>query len=189
MSIALRRAVVPAVATLGAILLISTTMLGGRDAAAGGPPTPVEGGMAPPSQAQPRGLIVRYKRGTTPGAIKQLERELGVQATNAGFFSGLRGLKFEDAADLNDVLARLLASGLVEEAGYDLTVTAFDAPDDPGYTRQWHLHNTDGGLRAEAAWDLAPQRGSGVVVAVIDTGAAFESNTRPGLFGTATFAG
>ncbi|HET7487566.1 MAG TPA: S8 family serine peptidase [Acidimicrobiales bacterium] len=46
---------------------------------------------------------------------------------------------------------------------------------DPGYAQQWHLRNTGGGggvagadIGAEAAWQVAD--GSGVVVAVVDTG-------------------
>ncbi|RZI96048.1 MAG: serine protease, partial [Rubrivivax sp.] len=41
-------------------------------------------------------------------------------------------------------------------------------PNDSSYSSQWDLHETTGGIRAPAAWDLAT--GSGVVVAVIDTG-------------------
>lgn len=41
-------------------------------------------------------------------------------------------------------------------------------PNDTSYTSQWDLYETTGGIRAPAAWDLAT--GTGVVVAVIDTG-------------------
>jgi serine protease len=41
-------------------------------------------------------------------------------------------------------------------------------PNDTSYSSQWDLFETTGGIRAPAAWDLAT--GSGVVVAVIDTG-------------------
>ncbi|HEY8880605.1 MAG TPA: S8 family peptidase, partial [Roseateles sp.] len=41
-------------------------------------------------------------------------------------------------------------------------------PNDTSYSSQWDLYETTGGIRAPAAWDLAT--GSGVVVAVIDTG-------------------
>jgi serine protease len=43
------------------------------------------------------------------------------------------------------------------------------APDDPYYaTNQWHFSNPTGGANVNNAWDLAD--GSGVVVAVLDTG-------------------
>ncbi|MFG6468766.1 S8 family peptidase [Roseateles sp. BYS87W] len=41
-------------------------------------------------------------------------------------------------------------------------------PNDSSYTSQWDLYETTGGIRAPAAWDLAT--GTGVVVAVLDTG-------------------
>ena len=41
-------------------------------------------------------------------------------------------------------------------------------PSDTSYSSQWDLYETTGGIRAPAAWDLAT--GSGVTVAVIDTG-------------------
>ena len=41
-------------------------------------------------------------------------------------------------------------------------------PNDTSYSSQWDLYETTGGIRAPAAWDLAT--GTGIVVAVIDTG-------------------
>jgi serine protease len=48
-------------------------------------------------------------------------------------------------------------------------------PDDPGYDPyQWHLDNDEyGGINMESAWDIST--GSGVVVAVLDTGVAYEN--------------
>jgi VCBS repeat-containing protein len=46
-------------------------------------------------------------------------------------------------------------------------------PNDPYYPLQWHLDNDDyGGINMEAAWDLST--GSGVTIAIIDTGIAYE---------------
>ena len=50
-------------------------------------------------------------------------------------------------------------------------------PNDDYYELQWHLDNSTGsGVNAEKAWDIS--NGSGVVVAVIDTGIAYEDNGR-----------
>ncbi len=59
---------------------------------------------------------------------------------------------------------------------------AASAPNDPGYPRQWNMRNDGpGALRAEAAWDLLRERGAtpgaGAVVAVVDTGVAFEERS------------
>ncbi|MBU2634997.1 S8 family serine peptidase [Patescibacteria group bacterium] len=51
---------------------------------------------------------------------------------------------------------------------------AFMTPNDPYYTYQWHLDNSVyGGINMESAWDIS--QGSGVTVAVIDTGIAYEN--------------
>lgn len=43
-------------------------------------------------------------------------------------------------------------------------------PNDPYYSYQWHLNN---GINVEKAWDIST--GSGVIVAVLDTGIAYEN--------------
>ena len=49
-------------------------------------------------------------------------------------------------------------------------------PNDPFYKYQWHLDNpVYGGIEAEEAWNTST--GSGVTVAVIDTGVAYENYT------------
>ncbi len=49
----------------------------------------------------------------------------------------------------------------------------FSAPNDPYYSLQWHLDNSEyGGIGMEEAWDISA--GAGVIVAVIDTGVAYE---------------
>lgn len=52
----------------------------------------------------------------------------------------------------------------VESIGPNYIYTALGAPNDPEYSKQWHLHN----INAEQAWES--NRGAGVTVAVIDTG-------------------
>ncbi|MCK5061721.1 S8 family serine peptidase [Candidatus Parcubacteria bacterium] len=62
----------------------------------------------------------------------------------------------------------------IEYAEPNYIVTAHFVPNDTYYPYQWHLDNDDfGGINAETAWDTA--QGDGVVVAVIDTGIAYEN--------------
>jgi hypothetical protein len=56
----------------------------------------------------------------------------------------------------------------VIEARPPVTARAAAVPDDPLYERQWHLH----AVGADLAWEIST--GAGVVVAVLDTGVAFE---------------
>lgn len=51
---------------------------------------------------------------------------------------------------------------------------AYSVPNDTYYGYQWHLNNpTTGGIHTEAAWDVS--QGTGVTVAVVDTGIAYEN--------------
>jgi len=52
----------------------------------------------------------------------------------------------------------------VDFAELDLQIAPDAVPNDPGYTQQWHLPR----MATPSAWDLAD--GSGIVVAVLDTG-------------------
>ncbi|MFG6415824.1 S8 family peptidase [Roseateles sp. DC23W] len=72
-------------------------------------------------------------------------------------------------ADLQRVAAELQAADPnIAYAEPDRKMYALMTPNDTSYTSQWDLYETAGGIRAPAAWDLAT--GTGVVVAVIDTG-------------------
>lgn len=62
----------------------------------------------------------------------------------------------------------------VEYAEPNYVATAFVTPNDPLYAYQWNFDNeTTDGVNAEAAWDQAT--GEGAVVAVVDTGVAYEN--------------
>jgi serine protease len=56
----------------------------------------------------------------------------------------------------------------IEYAEPDRILHALMTPNDSQYTSQWDLYDATGGIRAPQAWDLST--GSGVTVAVIDTG-------------------
>ena len=56
----------------------------------------------------------------------------------------------------------------IEYAEPDRIMTHMATANDPYYAQQWHYTDTTGGLRLPTAWDKST--GTGVVVAVIDTG-------------------
>lgn len=63
--------------------------------------------------------------------------------------------------------------GDVEYAEPDYIAHALMVPNDPSYRYQWHLDNASGsGVEAEQAWDVTS--GAGAVIAVVDTGVAYE---------------
>jgi serine protease len=71
-------------------------------------------------------------------------------------------------AQMQDLLANLRGSGLVEYAEPDRILKPSFTPNDPLYAQQWHYFEPTGGLNLPLAWDITS--GAGIRVAVIDTG-------------------
>lgn len=72
------------------------------------------------------------------------------------------------------MVACFQAEPAVEYAELNHQVSIFFVPDDPYYAYQWNLDNTfTGGINAQAAWRVE-QGDPNVIVAVLDTGIAFE---------------
>ncbi len=72
------------------------------------------------------------------------------------------------AAARDAAIAALDAMDGVDYAELDAILTPQAVPNDPSYSQQWHYFESTGGINGPAAWDLST--GSGVTVAVIDTG-------------------
>jgi serine protease len=71
-----------------------------------------------------------------------------------------------DPADAAGLIARLSQDPRVEGVEQEVIARAFFTPNDPKYAEQWHMKRAG----AEQAWDYAC--GTGVTVAVVDTGIA-----------------
>ena len=98
-----------------------------------------------------RGMQMRLVRQAGSGAhVLKLNRRLSVAEMRA-FGEQLRQ-----------------ADSSIEYVEPDRRMHVMFVPNDSSYASQWDLGNTGSGIRAPAAWDLAT--GTGVVVAVIDTG-------------------
>jgi serine protease len=103
------------------------------------------------------------RSGLALGVQMQLLRQMG---TGAHVFRLDRRMA---PADMERLAAQLRADNpAIEYAEPDRRLHALLTPNDSSYTSQWDLYDATGGIRAPAAWDVAT--GSGVVVAVIDTG-------------------
>lgn len=122
-------------------------------------------------------LIVKFRRGTPANAIDSLTSALGGHILKFHSLSGRHRLGFPSNANLAQILNAMRSSAIVEEAGYNYRMRTFSVPNDPYYVPyQWNFYNSGNGIRAEQAWDNSSNNGQGVVVAIIDTGVAFENN-------------
>jgi subtilisin family serine protease len=119
-------------------------------------------------------LVVRFKPGISKSAVDDFNAARGAKVLKERTHD-LQRIEVPAGVSIDEALAAYRGSPLVAEANVAHIATILDAPNDPNYPYQWHLHNTDGGMWADIAWNLAPNRGANVTVAVIDSGVAFEN--------------
>ncbi|MCF7500919.1 S8 family peptidase [Pseudoalteromonas sp. L1] len=80
----------------------------------------------------------------------------------------MRADKKLSANEAQAFMQEVMATGNVEYIEIDQILQPFATPNDPRYSDQWHYYEQAGGLNLPTAWDSAT--GSGVTVAVLDTG-------------------
>ncbi|MFK7888186.1 MAG: S8 family peptidase [Gammaproteobacteria bacterium] len=90
--------------------------------------------------------------------------------------------KWHSLEALNKMLAQMATDPNIEYAEPDQLMQPLLTPNDSRYNEQWHYFENTGGMRLPTAWNSST--GSGVVVAVIDTGyrphADLNANLLPG---------
>lgn len=83
-------------------------------------------------------------------------------------------VKLPPGKSVHDARGEFESRDDVEYAEPNFIASAHFVPNDPYYLLQWHFNNAVyGGVNSEAAWNIST--GSGVKVAVVDTGIAFET--------------
>ncbi len=138
--------------------------------------------LAVPSQAGaaayvPGEVLVKYKDGTT-GSVKQRVEAGSGTDVEGGVPGGSQQLSIEDGDSVKETLAELRKDPNVAYAvpNYVARASAL-IPNDPGFRLQWNLSGP-AGINMPDAWELARARGApggrGAVVAVLDTGVAYE---------------
>ncbi|MGA9520547.1 MAG: S8 family peptidase [Myxococcaceae bacterium] len=125
---------------------------------------------ASPSAAVPGALVVDFRDGTTPAQFDSWEKDWGIDLefnSEEGEESGIT--LATGVADVEAALSRIRQHADVEAAEPLYTYQSSFVPNDPEYGKQWNLQL----INAPEAWDRS--RGKGVVVAVLDTGIAWEN--------------
>ena len=125
-------------------------------------------------------LIVKYKPEATlsiaaktlPGAVTDLATRRGLRLNRLRALAlGGEVLALDrrvEAPELKALMADLAADPRVEYVEEDRLMTKNFTPNDSRYNEQWGYYETTAGINMPAAWDQTT--GSGVVVAVLDTG-------------------
>jgi serine protease len=119
----------------------------------------------------PDRVLVRFRDGRQR-PVRAFARD-GVDATSVErpSFADYDVVRLAPGIDPEAAAARLNASPNVEYAQADYREYATFVPNDPFYKNQWGLP----AINLERGWDVQPGASASVIVAVLDTGLAFEN--------------
>lgn len=129
----------------------------------------------------PGQVIVKYHHGTKPGAQFALAQAAGTEPAGR-LPTGSHSLTVDEGQTVKGTVAKLNRDPNVAYAvpNYIAHASAF-VPNDPGYRKQWNFAGGFG-IDMPDAWSIARRRhapgGKGAVVAVLDTGVAYQSRGR-----------
>ena len=125
-------------------------------------------------QAFVRGsVIVKFRTETSQDAAFSTLREVGAATIERPSYADFDIVTIPADADPEAVAADLRAHSDVEYAQPRYVNYPMLRPNDTFYDRQWNFPAID----MERAWDIQPQAGSEIIVAVLDSGVAFRSLT------------
>jgi serine protease len=144
------------------------------------------GALALPASAAasdyvPGEVIVRYEDGTTASVASAAQDDTGTVVEHA-LPGGSQQLAIEDGDSVRETIGELEDDPNVEYAVPNWRAQAAQAPtNDPAWRRQWNLFSP-WGINLGEAWTLARSLGApggrGAVVAVLDSGVAYENRGR-----------
>ncbi|WP_057832913.1 S8 family serine peptidase [Colwellia sp. TT2012] len=90
------------------------------------------------------------------------------------------GQNFSEA-ELQEIINEMELGIGIDEVEIDRLMYPTLTPNDPRYADQWHYFDATGGINADKAWNTTD--GSGVIVAVLDTGVVYHSDLAGNLVG------
>ncbi|MEL4304521.1 S8 family serine peptidase [Methanococcoides sp. LMO-2] len=124
-------------------------------------------------QYVPDEIIVKFSPGVSEEKIANINARNGAKVKYTSQYAGFKVLKIPENSNAQKMANLYSKNPNVEYAELNCIATTCMVPNDKYYKYQWHLDNSAyGGINIEDAWDTST--GSGVVVAVLDTGIAYE---------------
>jgi subtilisin family serine protease len=135
----------------------------------------------------PGELLVKFSEGVFESDVANLRKGVGAKTVGSGVLTQVKRWNMPTSRTVEEWAALLQKNPLVEFAEPNYYYRSTYVPNDPGYGYQWHLDNpVYGGIGTEEAWDLA-RGAAGVVVAVVDTGVAYEDYVAPSYWHISTY--
>ncbi len=183
----------PAKRLISSLLVISLLLVPGGTAAGASRQDIFENDRAPAEGPLfvPGEILVKFNPGVSEEVMERINDKHGTSALEISPWGFMR-LGIPRGRSITDMVEVYSRNPNVEYAQPNSIARAVMTPTDPLYSLQWHLDNDEyGGINIENAWDLST--GAGVVVAVLDTGVAYEDygiyRQAPDFTGTTFVAG
>ncbi|MGA1875688.1 MAG: S8 family serine peptidase [bacterium] len=135
----------------------------------------------------PQEILIKFKAGVSQNQILSMYQKYYLREVFFSPFSGIRRCFVAGPIQSGQVVALLRAEPAILYAEQNWVGQVSLIPNDPLSRYQWHL----GAMNMNLAWDIS--NGSGVIIAVLDTGVAYENfdvyARAPDLSGTSFVSG
>jgi serine protease len=156
------------------LLLLAVIFLG-RAVAQQPPIFEKEPGKKPEARYVPGEIIVKFKPGVRDEVIRDLNQRHGCSVLSISRFAGFKRLRIPKGKTVEEMVEIYSKNPNIDYAEPNYIAYILWAPNDIHYELQWHMDNpVYSGINMELAWGV--QTGDpGVIVAVIDTGVAYEN--------------
>jgi serine protease len=119
-------------------------------------------------------IVVKFKDRVKDEDISKLNERFLTSVLDKSKFSRFHRLRVPHGKTVSEMIESYKNDPNVEYAEPNYIAKALFVPNDPYFSFQWHLYNTQyGGINLVDAWNIST--GSNVIVAVIDTGVAYEN--------------
>lgn len=119
-------------------------------------------------------IIVKFKSQVPPAEVDRFNRDNDTHFTRHRRFADFTTLRIPKGISAKEFIKKVKNDPKIEYAEPNYIAHALMVPNDPYYKYQWHFDNPEyGGIHAEQAWDIS--KGSGVIIAIADTGIAYEN--------------
>lgn len=128
-------------------------------------------GAAPERLYVTGSIIVKFRSGSGEATMNSTMRAVGGSSLQRPSYADFEIMQIDAAADPEAVAASLRTRPDVEYAQPRYRNYPMLRPNDEFYDRQWNFPAID----MERAWDIQPEAGSEITVAVLDSGVAFRN--------------
>lgn len=160
--------------TITTILLFSTTIIIGsaKESALNDQISQYINLNVPPDNFIPDEIIVKFKDRADSAKINKINSKYGSSIKQKDRYSDSMTVSVPRGRTVHEMVKLYKSEQDVEYAEPNYIASALFIPNDPFYGYQWNFYSVNG-INVPQAWNMS--NGSGVIVAVIDTGVAYET--------------